>query len=397
MKNKTYRLLLVFFILALFLIQCAGVKTTGTFNKLNNKEFDNSTKEFVGVPYVWGGTSKQGVDCSGFTSSVYKDQGILLPRTSKEQYTIGKTVPQTGLKKGDLMFFNTFGRGVSHVGIYVDDHRMIHASSSDGVKYTKYNTNYWQRKYIGSKRIVGSPYISGEKKNENIAVISEFPMRITNLINIPTALTLDRRHFSLDFSTNIAGNLLVNSSIGFWNRLEFGTSLVFNEVLSDQVVGVEIPRFYSKFRFWNEGVWYPSAAIGYSNTRLSETREDTLSNLVQKWSEPRGLYSVFGKTVFEGWKWLLGTGKTYIGVGTTHVIKNLELENLYMFAAYEQQIIKKIILIAEIDDIFRSGKINAGMRIALTSSTSIEFSFMNLFEDDINPDRALRFTYFLTY
>jgi len=323
--------------------------------------------------------------------------GILLPRTSKEQYKIGKTISKNSLIKGDLLFFNTFGRGISHVGIYVDDHRMIHASSSDGVKYAKYNTDYWQRKYIGAKRIVGSPYIAGENINENIAVITEFPMRITSLINIPTPYTQNRRHFSLDFRTNIAGNLEINSSIGFWNRLEFGTTIIAKNVLTDKNVKFRTPYFHTKFRFWNEGTWYPSAAIGYANTEFSETSLDQLNNLVQKWSEPRGLFTVFGKTLFNGWKWLLGSGKTYIGVGTTHVIKDLKMNNLYMFAAYEQQILRRILFVSEFDDIFRKGKINAGLRVAFTSSTSIEFSLVNLFEKSIEPDRSLRFTYYLSY
>ncbi len=385
------------FFISLFIMQCSSLRMAGTYSRLDESQFNQTTQKYIGSPYAWGGMSTSGVDCSGLTSQVYKEQGILLPRTSKEQYTIGKTISLDNVKKGDLLFFNTFGSGVSHVGLYIDDHRMLHASSNDGVKYSRYDTDYWKKRYIAAKRVVGSPYIKGVKSTENIAVMTEFPMRITSLLSVPTPYTLDRRHVSLDFRTNVMGNLVMSSAIGFWNRWEVGTALTFNEVLGNAEMGVEIPQFYTKFRFWNEGSWYPSAALGYGNTRLKKTWDDSLGVAQETWGAPRGLFTVFNKTVFNGFKWIVGEGKTYLGLGTTHVLKDLQLDNLYMFFAYEQQILSQAVLILEADDIFRSGTINAGFRVALTAETSIEFALTHLFEAKTNMDRALRFIYYLPY
>lgn len=396
MNGKLIKVIILL-VIALFMLQCAALKTAGTIDRLNEDKLMKSTRKYLGTPYVWGGTTPAGLDCSGFTSLVYKEQGIMLPRTSKEQYNIGKSISINNVRPGDLLFFNTFGSGVSHVGIYIDDHRMVHASSSDGVKYTHFNTDYWQKKFIGAKRVVGSQYIQGELAHEKIVVISEYPMRIRDLVSVPTPYTLERRHFHLDFRTNVAGNLTVSSSIGFWNRLDIGATFMFNHVLGNQDLGAEIPQIAVKFRFWNEGKWYPSAAIGFASTKLKTVSQDTSGNLVERWGDPRGLYLVAGKKVFSGYKWLLGSGTTYIGLGTNRIDKYTQLDNVYMFLAYEQQLLRRILLIAEIDDIFRSGTFNIGTRIAFTANSSVEFSLTHLFKKHCETDRALRFTYYFTY
>ncbi|MBN2601061.1 MAG: C40 family peptidase [Candidatus Marinimicrobia bacterium] len=396
MKGQVVKVLIIYSI-ALLIMQCATFKTAGTIGRIDEDKLEKSTRKYLGTPYVWGGTTPAGLDCSGFTTLVYKEQGIMLPRTSSEQYNVGKTVPVDNVRPGDLLFFNTFGSGVSHVGIYTDDHQMVHASSRDGVKYTHFNTDYWQKRLIGAKRVAGSQYIQGELASEKIAVVSEFPMRVRDLVSVPTTYTLDRRHFYLDFRTNVTGNLAVNSSIGFWNRLDVGASFMLNHVLGNQDLGIEVPQVSIKFRFWNEGKWYPSTAIGFANTKLKTVSHDTSGNFIEKWGAPRGLYLVAGKSMFNGYKWLLGSGKTYIGLGTNRIDKYTQLDNVYMFIAYEQQVLRRMLIIAEIDDIFRSGTINIGTRIAFTSSSSVEFSMTHLFEKHYEIDRALRFSYYFVY
>lgn len=105
-----------------------------------------------GVPYVFGGTSRKGFDCSGFTQYVFKGSGISLPRTSFEQCGIGSSVSRDQLQEGDLVFFHTYTAGASHVGIYIGGGRFIHASNS-GVRVTNLADNYYEARYLGARHI----------------------------------------------------------------------------------------------------------------------------------------------------------------------------------------------------------------------------------------------------
>ena len=110
-----------------------------------------SALRFLGAPYVFGGTSSSGFDCSGYVQHVFGMLGIVLPRTADAQYDAGR--PATGgPRTGDLVFFDTYG-GVSHVGIYLGHGEFVHASSSHGVMVSKLSEAYWASRYVGAKRI----------------------------------------------------------------------------------------------------------------------------------------------------------------------------------------------------------------------------------------------------
>jgi uncharacterized protein YgiM (DUF1202 family) len=112
-------------------------------------------KKHLGTPYVWGGSTPKGFDCSGFVQYVMNMNGISLPRTTTEQYKIGTYVAKSDLQPGDLVFLqNTYRDGISHVGIYVGDGKMIHASSSKGVVISSLSTSYYSQHYYGSRRVV---------------------------------------------------------------------------------------------------------------------------------------------------------------------------------------------------------------------------------------------------
>lgn len=110
----------------------------------------------IGSPYVWGAEGPNSFDCSGLTSYVFKNAaGITLPRTSSAQAGYGKTVSKANLQPGDLVFFNTNGKGVSHCGIYVGGGNMVHApSSGKTVCVVSINSSYYSSKFVTAKRVL---------------------------------------------------------------------------------------------------------------------------------------------------------------------------------------------------------------------------------------------------
>lgn len=113
--------------------------------------------DWYGVRYRLGGTTKSGVDCSAFTMSVYAAAyGMTIPRVSREQYQQARKISTTELKEGDLVFFNTRGRGVSHVGIYLGNNKFAHASVSNGVMVSDLFESYYLQRFMGAGRIEGN-------------------------------------------------------------------------------------------------------------------------------------------------------------------------------------------------------------------------------------------------
>ena len=113
-------------------------------------------KQFLGVPYVWGGNGPDCFDCSGFTKYVYAHFGYTLNRTASTQLSNGVSVSRSELQPGDLIFFDNgkVSTPVSHVGIYVGDGQFIHASTNDyQVRYGDLNNSYYSRTYECARRI----------------------------------------------------------------------------------------------------------------------------------------------------------------------------------------------------------------------------------------------------
>ena len=110
--------------------------------------------KYMGVPYVFGGTSPYGFDCSGFTKYVFASAGISLPRAADGQFYAGTRVSMNNLRAGDLVFFETYEPGPSHVGIYMGDGEFIHAGSSTGVTVSGLYDRYWGERYLGACRVL---------------------------------------------------------------------------------------------------------------------------------------------------------------------------------------------------------------------------------------------------
>ncbi|WP_170232799.1 LysM peptidoglycan-binding domain-containing protein [Desulfuromonas acetexigens] len=120
----------------------------------NASIFEKTALSFLNTPYRFGGNGKNGIDCSAFVQKVFREFDLKLPRTAREQYTLGTRVPKGDLQLGDLIFFQTYAKYPSHVGIYLGDDKMIHASSRNrGVVVSSINSNYFRKRFIGAKRL----------------------------------------------------------------------------------------------------------------------------------------------------------------------------------------------------------------------------------------------------
>jgi cell wall-associated NlpC family hydrolase len=150
----------------------AGIEKKSLINQSNLEtltniisEYKNSTVdrdvvmtkiiELINTPYLWGGTTTNGIDCSAFVLTVFKKAlDIDLPRTSIMQSTVGEEVPRENLQFGDLVFFNTMGRRISHVGIYLGESVFAHSSSSGGVKTSSLNEDYYNGRFVTARRVI---------------------------------------------------------------------------------------------------------------------------------------------------------------------------------------------------------------------------------------------------
>ncbi|TPW18378.1 MAG: hypothetical protein FD130_280 [Halothiobacillaceae bacterium] len=114
----------------------------------------NQYEEWRSVKYRPGGMSKRGADCSGLVYMIYLNGfGVKLPRSSIEQASLGRAVPQHQLKPGDLVFFKTNPKE-KHVGIYIGNRRFIHSSSKVGVTDSSMDSRYWSKRYWKASRIL---------------------------------------------------------------------------------------------------------------------------------------------------------------------------------------------------------------------------------------------------
>lgn len=135
-------------------------KYNGKYDFLNKKldQLIYNSKTFLGTPYVWGGNGRNGIDCSAFVKSAYASLGLVLPRVSRDQAKVGRPVSLMNIKKGDLVFFETDKKRpgvISHVGMYIGNGLIIHASSSfKKVVIVPFNDNYFMTRLRTVKRIV---------------------------------------------------------------------------------------------------------------------------------------------------------------------------------------------------------------------------------------------------
>jgi hypothetical protein len=134
--------------------------------------------EYVGVPYVWGGSTPRGFDCSGFVQYVYRENGVQLPRTSRQMAHAGRSVPAriSSLREGDLMLFTGRKGVISHVALYAGNNTILHSSSSgNGVRYDDLSSRrgrYYVTHFVRARRVVAN----GRSLVQSLAVLlKEYP------------------------------------------------------------------------------------------------------------------------------------------------------------------------------------------------------------------------------
>ncbi len=132
-----------------------GIVGHNTARQLKVDKVLSTARSYWGIPYVWGGTSTSGFDCSGYTHYVLLKNDIIIPRSAVDQYQTGTWVSKSNLKPGDLVFFSTYKAGASHVGFYIGNGQFIHASSAAGyITVSNLSTTYYAEHYIGAKRVI---------------------------------------------------------------------------------------------------------------------------------------------------------------------------------------------------------------------------------------------------
>lgn len=125
----------------------------GSFRPLAPDQIVRFGRDFLGVPYKWGGVDPNGWDCSGFIQEVFRLGGHRLPRMADAQYEACERVALDSLLPGDLVFFNLDGKGISHVGVYTGNGLFLHASSSRGVVEDRLDSPYFAGAYVGAGRL----------------------------------------------------------------------------------------------------------------------------------------------------------------------------------------------------------------------------------------------------
>ena len=162
-------------------VKSASIKTSNSFNtkpsdilvteyntydyknyspsEIYYKDVINEAKNYLGVRYRSGGTTRAGMDCSGLVTTVFKQFDFTLPRSSKDMAKVGVTIKKNNIEPGDLVFFKTNGRSViNHVGIVVDvngdEFKFIHSSTSRGVIISSYNEPYYKKSFVQANRVL---------------------------------------------------------------------------------------------------------------------------------------------------------------------------------------------------------------------------------------------------
>lgn len=164
----------VFFALIhLFLCSCSTKKYISTTNQQSSNVV-TTAKKYLGTPYKWGGVTQKGMDCSGLVYTSFLENNTNLPRVSKDQAKIGKTISLQKVAPGDLLFFKTDGsRKINHSAIVTNatstNVQFIHSTNSRGVIISSINENYWKKAFKQAQRVLKNTPVAAKTKYHKVA------------------------------------------------------------------------------------------------------------------------------------------------------------------------------------------------------------------------------------
>ena len=188
----------------------ASVKyTPAAYNEVTGNAVIEYAKKYIGLRYVYAGKSlSTGTDCSGFTSLIYKEFGVSLPRTVSGQVRKGTYVKKSDLQKGDLVFYSSGGKTATHVGLYMGNGKVIHESNpKNGVKISSVNMMH----YITARRVINSTAIKKVETNNVNTDTSKINNNVVNTNNVDNTSTESISNKDIQSKENVTGNQ-VNTS-----------------------------------------------------------------------------------------------------------------------------------------------------------------------------------------
>ncbi|TSI04733.1 C40 family peptidase [Lysinibacillus sp. BW-2-10] len=221
-------------------------------------DLTNTAKDYIGAPYKFGGTNiSTGVDCSAYTQFVFSKLDISLDRTSRAQYQQGTSVSKNELEAGDLVFFNTSGSGISHVGIYIGSGKFISATPSSGVRIDKiHDPYYWGSRYVGAKRVAEfttdtkeevKVVAKGEVKNAEIdfsyyASRGEVALQLSKVLGLDTSDT-NSLFLDVKYTSKYAGAATALGKIGIFSGDGNGKFNLNSPITRGQLAKVLVEAF----------------------------------------------------------------------------------------------------------------------------------------------------------
>lgn len=390
----------LFLLILLALISSSVASENGASSLLgqfDEQRFRQTVDSLYGSPYRYGGRSKEGFDCSGFVGTVFDEQGIELPRSSREMYRVGEPVGRNELAVGDLVFFRTRGRrrGVSHVAIMNGPDSFVHSNTRRGVIIERLTDPYWKARYVGARR-VATP--ASTPPPTEIASDS-YPFNTSELINAPTVSTGPVNGLSaLSFSTSLQGDVTVVPEANLVGRVQAEAFLRARRAVGPGSVSLVRPNIRLKLRLSEQHGQIPGFAIGYDSRQEDITYSTVFGDSVRS-APRRGFFAVGSGTMVYPVNSFVGRGRGHAGASLSSFAGNSIKRNLSFFMGIDQQLLQRMTVLGEIDNIFGEGgwRANLGARLSITDDATVEYAVLHMAPDSMRLDKMLKFSFSVPY